>query len=156
MNFPPASEAQSESQYADIPDGTEVEVRIRLNDDGEIEPRTGTGRNGKPWSSYSFAVHGGEFDGRWLSLMLTMDPANFYFRRDVSMITGINLDDGGRVDTTLFNEALRSGIFKVKVETRKKEGKSYVNVTEILERRDAPAEASPQIGGAADEEDIPF
>lgn len=139
-------------------DGSEVFVVARL-EDGELAYREGVNSKDKPWRSYPFVIDGGDFDGQWVSLMLTIDPRNFYFRRDVSAITGIDISGGARIDGSILEEKIKTGRFRVTLQTRDK----YVNINEVKERFEYEAPDSPTIpvgadaaGVAADDEDIPF
>lgn len=157
MEFP----SEDEVRNGPIEKGTEAIVRIKLEDDGTIDFREGTTKSNKPFRRYTFVVQGGVNDGRWATLFLTLDPKNFFFRRDVSALTGVDLSQGGRVDDTLFQEKLRTGEFKVKLSSNAKDDKIYVNVDEVIGRTEITPEATPQIpvGDAvpvAEDDDIPF
>lgn len=139
-----------------IPDGTEAFVVVRV-EDGEIKYREGINKNNKPWRSYPFIVEGGEYDGRYVSLMLTIDPKNFFFRRDVTALTGIDVSGGARVSGEVLEEKLRTGRFRVGL----KQSGQYLNIDGIKERfeYEAPENPSIPVGGPSEdnpEEDIPF
>lgn len=143
-------------------DGEEVLVVARL-EDGELNYREGVNAKGKTWRSYPFVIDEGQHSGQWVSLMLTLDPSNFYFRRDVSALTGIDVSGGGRVDGAVLEEKIKTGRFLVSLRRKDK----YLNVNEIKERYDYEPPAGPSIpvgvtepGADADvassEDDIPF
>lgn len=158
FEFPPDADVKDERPT--VPEGTQAWVKIRLEKDGTLALKSGTSaKTNKPWVSVPLIVDGGEFDGRWCSLMMTPDPNNRFFRADYQVITGIDLEAGGKADGAAFDSALRSGRFFAEIASRG----DFVNVKKMLKREDVEAVASPTIGGATavtspevGEDDIPF
>lgn len=157
FEFPPDSEVKDERPQ--VPAGTEAWVKIRLEKDGSLALKSGTNeRTSKPWISVPLIVDGGEFDGRWCSLMMTPDPNNRFFRADFQVITGVDISSGAKADGGAFEAALRSGRFYAQIESRG----DFVNVKKMIRREEIEAGASPTIGAPAvatpevGEDDIPF
>lgn len=158
FEFPADSEVKDDRPT--VPPGTEAWVKVRYDKDGELVLKSGTNdRTSKPWLSVPMIVDGGEFDGRFCSLMMTPDPNNRFFRADFQAITGIDISTGARADGGVFETALRSGRFYAQIESRGE----FVNVKKILRREELEVAASPTIGGEAapaaaevGEDDIPF
>lgn len=157
FSFPAEEEINEErAEREPIPANTEAVVKARLEDDGTVQYSKGTGTTGKPWMKINFIVDGGEWDGRWCSMIFTVDPKNRYFRHHFQGLTGIDLSQGRQVGSEEFLELVKGARFRALIETN---DKGYTNVTEILERLEGGAPvseppAAPAAGG--EDEDIPF
>lgn len=155
FEFPPDDQVKDDRPT--VPPGTEAWLKVRTDDDGQIKINSGTSeRTSKPWISVPLIVDGGEFDGRWCSLMMTPDPNNRYFRHDFQVITGVDVSTGAKADGQVFEEKLRSGRFFATIESRG----DFVNVKKMLRREELEVGPSPTIGeapaAAVSDDDIPF
>jgi len=161
FDIPAADEVQGETREP-IPANTECYLVAVTEDDGSPKIRQGQKEGRKPWMSITFKVDGGEFDNRWVSKIMTVDPHNRYFREDFHMLTGIDISGGARVSQEEFFEKLLSGRWKATLEGTDDRG--YCNIDKFLEREDYSRDGGAPIatGGADaapasdDDEEFPF
>lgn len=125
-----------------VTEDTVVKARARKGDDGEVEIRQGQSDFG-PWISIPMIVTGGDYDGRYASHIVTVNPTSPKFREVVEVITGIDLSQGFKMDKEAFKSALSSHMFEVEISPGKK-NPSYTEVKRFIKRLDEapPAEAA--------------